>query len=147
MALNARQRIFVAQYIKHKNATRAAKEAGYSENTAYSIGAELLKKPEIKEELTKGVQSITDALGIGPEYILGSLKEVADRCMQKEQVMEWDQDTKQMVPTGEWKFEHVGANKALELLGKYQKLFTDKVEIDDKSGIAEKLRRFKKNGN
>ena len=143
MALNARQRIFVAQYLKHKNATKAAKEAGYSESTAYSIGAELLKKPEIEAELAKGVQSITDALGIGPEYILGSLRTVADRCMQGEKVMEFDPISKEMIETGEWKFEHNGANKALELLGKYQKLFTDKIELEDSSSLAEKLKKFK----
>jgi phage terminase small subunit len=143
MALNARQRIFVAQYLKHKNATKAAKEAGYSEDSAHVIGPRLLENVSVKEELAKGVQSITESLGIGPEYILGSLRQVADRCMQGEKVMEFDPVSKEMVETGEWKFEHNGANKALELLGKYQKLFTDKLEIDDKSGIADKLKKFK----
>lgn len=143
MALNARQRIFVTQYLKHKNATRAAKEAGYSEDSAHVIGPRLLDNVSVKEELTKGVQSITDALGIGPEYILGSLRTVADRCMQGEKVMEFDPVAKEMVETGEWKFEHNGANKALELLGKYQKLFTDKFELEDSSSLAEKLKKFK----
>ena len=31
--------------------------------------------------------------------------------------------------TGEWHFEHSGANKSLELLGKHLKLFTDKLEL------------------
>ena len=30
--------------------------------------------------------------------------------------------------TGEFKFEHSGANKSLELLGKHLGLFTDKIE-------------------
>ena len=45
--LNARQSLFVAEYLKDKNATQAAIRAGYSQKTAGQIGHELLKKPEI----------------------------------------------------------------------------------------------------
>lgn len=38
MSLNAKQRLFVAEYLLDGNATRAAIAAGYSERTAYSIG-------------------------------------------------------------------------------------------------------------
>lgn len=47
MALTQRQRIFCEEYIKTNNATKAAKAAGYSEKTAYSIGNQNLKKLEI----------------------------------------------------------------------------------------------------
>ena len=46
--ITAKQKRFVREYIKDCNATRAAKAAGYSEDTAYQTGYELLKKPEIK---------------------------------------------------------------------------------------------------
>ena len=39
------------EYQKDCNATQAAIRAGYSEKTAYSIGQELLKKPEIQNAL------------------------------------------------------------------------------------------------
>jgi len=146
MALNARQQIFVSAYLAHKNATRAAIEAGYSEKTAHSQGPRLLENVEIKAALAQKVQTLTDKLDIGPEYILRSLREVAERCKQAIPVMEFDHETKTMKETGEWKFEHQGANKALELLGKYQKLWTDKIEIDDQSSLAEKVGRFKKHG-
>jgi len=45
--LNARQEAFCQSYVRYGNATRAAKEAGYSEKTAYQQGHALLKKPEI----------------------------------------------------------------------------------------------------
>ncbi len=45
--LSARQEAFVAEYVKDRNATRAAIRAGYSERTARSIGHENLTKPDI----------------------------------------------------------------------------------------------------
>lgn len=49
MALTSKQQKFVDEYLKDLNATQAAIRAGYSEKTAYSIGQENLKKPEIKK--------------------------------------------------------------------------------------------------
>lgn len=46
--LTRKQRVFVAEYLKTWNASEAARRAGYSEKTAYAIGSELLRKPEIK---------------------------------------------------------------------------------------------------
>lgn len=45
--MNDRQKAFADYYIETGNATEAAKRAGYSEKTAYSMGNENLKKPEI----------------------------------------------------------------------------------------------------
>lgn len=53
MTLNQRQRTFINEYLKSFNATQAAIAAGYSEKTAYSIGSENLKKPEIAAELER----------------------------------------------------------------------------------------------
>lgn len=51
--LTGKQRLFCDYYIKTFNATQSAIKAGYSKNTAYAIGAENLKKPQIKNYLTK----------------------------------------------------------------------------------------------
>ena len=47
MALTAKQEKFITSYIKLGNATDAAVAAGYSPKTAYAIGSENLKKPDI----------------------------------------------------------------------------------------------------
>lgn len=47
VSLNPKQRTFCIEYIKDHNATQAAIRAGYAEKTAYSIGSENLRKPEI----------------------------------------------------------------------------------------------------
>lgn len=46
--LTDKQELFCQRYLIDFNATKAAKEAGYSEDTAYSIGWENLRKPEIQ---------------------------------------------------------------------------------------------------
>lgn len=52
-SLTMKQQAFVERYCTHFNATQAALEAGYSERSAYSIGSENLKKPEIAQALTE----------------------------------------------------------------------------------------------
>ena len=47
LKLNVRQKSFIGFYWETRNATEAAKKAGYSEKTAYSIGQRLLKNVEV----------------------------------------------------------------------------------------------------
>lgn len=48
-----KQIVFVDEYLRTWNATRAAKAAGYSEKTARSMGSENLTKPDIKALIEK----------------------------------------------------------------------------------------------
>jgi hypothetical protein len=56
--LTIKQKRFIEAYLgkANFNITKAAKLAGYSEKTSYSIGSELLKKPEIKEAVSTRLQ-------------------------------------------------------------------------------------------
>ena len=49
--LTEKQRRFIDYYLQTGNAAEAARRAGYSEKTSYSIGHENLKKPEIKSAI------------------------------------------------------------------------------------------------
>ena len=51
--MTAKQKRFCDEYLTDLNATQAAIRSGYSEKTAYSIGNENLKKPEIQEYIQK----------------------------------------------------------------------------------------------
>ena len=51
--MTEKQKRFCEEYLIDLNATQAALRAGYSEKTAYSIGNENLKKPEIQEYIQK----------------------------------------------------------------------------------------------
>ena len=53
--LKDKQLAFVVEYCKDKNATQAAIRAGYSAKTAASIGAENLRKPQIRAEIDRGL--------------------------------------------------------------------------------------------
>lgn len=74
--LSLKQKKFCEEYVISGNATEAAKKAGYSEKTAYSIGTENLKKPEIEKyikELSNGEKNARIATG---EEVLAFFTEV-----------------------------------------------------------------------
>lgn len=125
--LTPKQRMFAAEYRIDFNGTQAAIRAGYSPKTANAQAARLLTKVNIQEEIKQLQNERIEATGISADYVLNSLKSVAERCMQEEQVFDREGN-----PTGEYQFAHAGANKALELLGKYLKLFTDVSETKNK---------------
>lgn len=58
--LTLKQIKFCEEYVLLKNATKAALNAGYSENSAYAIGCENLKKLEIKEYIAKLRKEVED---------------------------------------------------------------------------------------
>lgn len=70
MGLNAKQSLFVAEYLIDSNATQAAIRAGYSEKTAGQIGHELLKKPEIQAQLSKARSERVTRTEISADWVL-----------------------------------------------------------------------------
>lgn len=73
MALTEKQARFVAEYLVDLNATEAAKRAGYSEKTAYSIGFENLRKPEIQDALQKAMADRAKRTEISQDRVLKEL--------------------------------------------------------------------------
>lgn len=124
--LTDKQRIFVAEYIVNLNATKAAIKAGYSQKTASRIGPELLGKTCVQAAIQEALKAREKRTGITADYVLTRLQTVVERCMQSEPVYD-----RKGEPTGDYQFDSSGANRALELLGKHLKLFTDKVEADN----------------
>ncbi len=116
------------EYIKDGNASQASIRAGYSEAAAKEIGSRLLTYANIHEAIEEANKMRSERTNITNDYVLTNLKEVAERCMQKEPVLDKDGNE-----TGTYKFNANGANKSLELLGKHLQMFTDKMEVNVKS--------------
>ena len=135
MALTAKQEAFCEEYMIDLNATQAAIRAGYSERTSSEMGYENLNKPQIADRIAELRAEQTNRTLVDADYVIKGLLSVHERCMQAEPVEAYDSDAKAMMPTGEYKFEHSGANKSLELLGKHLAMFTEKKEVSGTIGI------------
>jgi phage terminase small subunit len=61
MKLTEKQKRFIDYYIQTANATEAAKMAGYSKKTCYSIGNENLNKPDIKAAIHDRLEELKSA--------------------------------------------------------------------------------------
>ena len=77
--MNLRQQLFVRYYLETCNATESAKLAGYSSKTAYSIGEENLKKPEIKKAIQDQQQQLIKRSYITKDRIIEELARYAFR--------------------------------------------------------------------
>lgn len=79
-AVEERYARFVAAYLLHNNATRAATEAGYSAKSAYAQGYALLKKPEIQSAIERGRAEINAAsaerLAVSSDRVIAELAKI-----------------------------------------------------------------------
>ena len=75
--LTEKERIFCHQYIIDWNKSRAAREAGYSENTCAEIGYENLTKPHIKQYIDFIKNDFEKEAGISKLKQLNELHKIA----------------------------------------------------------------------
>ena len=94
--LTPKQDAFVKEYILNGgNGLQAAISAGYSEDSAKEIASENLTKPNIIKALEGHREALEEEFSISAGTKLGWLKEIVERSMQHEQVMDKEG------PTGE----------------------------------------------
>ena len=128
----------MAEYLKDQNATQPAIRSGYSKKTADVQGPRLLGNVRIKAAVEAALGDAAKKAGVSVEYVLSNLKEVVERCMQRSPVMiRQGKDIVQKVDDqgrSVWEFDSMGANKALENIGKHLKMFTEKHEHTGKDG-------------
>ena len=75
--LTAKQKAFVLAYVKHRNATRAAIEAGYSKRTARQVGSENLSKPYIQKAIQKLAAPALEEAQVSVDRIIKELAAIA----------------------------------------------------------------------
>lgn len=156
MALNKKQQAFVEYYLVHWNATEAAKKAGYSAKSAYSIGSENLKKPEIAAH----IRARLDELKMGADEVLLRLAEMGRANMRdfvdisadgrgfinltkaakkgKLHLIKEIEHVQERTVVNETEYIRESMKiklhdqmAALQLIGKHHALFTDKIRVDD----------------
>ena len=125
--MNTMRRKFCDEYLIDCNATQAAIRAGYSPKTAYSIGEENLKKPELKAYIDEQLERIHNEKTADAQEVLEFLTSVM-RGEHTEQTLQLIGDGVQTITDID-----VSAKerlKAAELIGKRYGMFKDGLNVD-----------------
>jgi phage terminase small subunit len=126
--MNAKQKRFCDEYLIDCNATQAAIRAGYSPKTAYSIGVENLKKPELKKYIDEQLERIHNEKTADAQEVLEYLTAVM-RGEHTEQVLKLIGEGVQTITDID-----VAAKerlKAAELIGKRYGMFKDNINLGE----------------
>lgn len=122
--MTVKHKLFVQKYLLTLNASQAAKDAGYSERTAKEIGHELLQREDVKEAIRIEISKIMDEeREVLKARIIGELKQLGFNDLETD--VHRDKNGNALGVTRKDRL------KALELLGKYVSLWTDKLEIQN----------------
>jgi phage terminase small subunit len=111
--------IFADEYLVDFHQTNAAIRAGYSEKTAYSIGNENLKKPEIKAYIAKRIKEKNEEIEKRRFRVLNELEKIAF-----DEIKATKNDDGSLTLSQDYKDKL----KALDLLGKSVAMYTEKLE-------------------
>ena len=106
--------------------TPKVKDAAEHIGMSYDYARKVVTKPHVIQALLESRKRVSERAEIDAAFVLRGAVEVFERCMQDQPVLDSEGN-----PTGEYRFEHSGANKALEIIGKHRavRAFT---EEDDK---------------
>lgn len=166
--LTKKQEVFVAEYLKDGNAGRSARAAGYSAKSAQAQASQLLANPKVREVLAAKHQKRCEKLDFSAEKVLEGLAKLAFFDIRKlynedgslKPITELDDQTANAICGIEVEeaYQHFGGGQAkptgilkkikiadrginLERLGRYHKLFTDKVEVSGLDGLADAIQK------
>lgn len=145
--LTAKQEAFCNEYLVDLNATGAAKRAGYSEDTAYAIGWENLRKPEIQARITELRDAMAKGFNITKERIIQEYSRLAFFDIRKihtvdgalKPVTDWDDDSAAAVAGIEVYEEKVPSDDENENIVVGQ---VKKVKITEKKGALDSLTKI-----
>ncbi len=131
------------------NGREAAKGAGYG--SPDTRASELRKLPAVRRAIDARFKEINDRLGLKAEKVLAYLHDAAfvdpivyENVRSLAELRSLTPEQRRAVvgysytQSGDFVLE-LAIEKSRELLGKHFKLFTDKLEIKDSSGLAAKL--------
>lgn len=135
--------MFVEEYIIDLNATQAAIRAGYSKKTAGQIGEQNLKKLEIQQAINKKLAEKKEKLIMKQDEILERLTQQGRREATDYQVVITEKPVtnekgdvvaiEKLPEIVEVPTQNKDVIKALETLGKYYVMWTDKQEVTQRN--------------
>lgn len=166
-ALNDQERLLVKEFLVDLDGKQAALRAGYSKNNPSVMASLVLARPHVKREIEKGLTERLRSIDLRADRTLYEIKNLAFANMQdfvqmgedglpfldfsqltREQwaaVQEYTEDATGGTGDGERKvvmrrrIKLAPKSHALELLAKYFKLLTEKVEVDLSDDLVKKL--------
>lgn len=167
--LTLKQSAFVDHYLLTGNATESALKAGYNgdKNTLGVIGSQLIRSLKVKQEINRrlgnSVASSLEVLERLTQHARGDLTDVLDENGELNLKLARKRGTSKLLkrvkvktryekdadgdlhPVTEREYEIHDPQAALEKLGRFHKLFTDKVEVEQPqiNGIEEALKEVK----
>jgi|CXWL01.1.fsa_nt_gi phage terminase small subunit len=146
--LRPKQLLFVQEYLVDFNATQAAIRAGYSRKTARSIAQENLTKPIIVEAIAIEQNRLTAETELTIERVLYQLacvcffdfRKLFDTRGQPKQPYELDPETAAAVAglniiDGQPKYRICSKTEALNMAGRYLKLFKEDAPTQPQAGM------------
>jgi len=120
--MTPREILFVKEHLKTLNGTQAAIQAKYKagENNASAAvqASRLLRDPRIRAYRDALLRESVEDMALTSDNVLLRLTEIYQRCMAAVPVMMWDEQKREWVESGVWKFDAKGATKALEQIAK-----------------------------
>lgn len=151
--MTKKQKRFCEEYLIDLNATQAAIRAGYSPETAYSIGQENLKKPEMRARIDKVMAERSKRTGVNADRVVRELAKIAfvnaaDVINAEDATLRKDAADEDLAAIQAVKVKTFGEDglerevkmadklKALELLGKHLGLFEDRLKIAGSEQLA-----------
>lgn len=143
MKLTKKQEMFVEEYIIDLNATQAAIRAGYSKKTAGQIGEQNLKKLEIQQAINEKLAEKKEKIIMKQDEILERLTQQGRREATDYQVVITEKPVtnekgdvvaiEKLPEIVEVPTQNKDVIKALETLGKYYVMWTDKQEVTQRN--------------
>ena len=166
--MTKKQKRFVEEYLIDLNATQAAIRAGYSPDTAKSIGSENLTKPDIQARIAKAMAERSRRTGVNADRVVMELAKIAfvnagdvidaETATVKPDAARDDTAAIQSVKVKtfgedglEREIKMADKLKALELLGKHLGMFKDKLELSgtletEKTKLDDLIRQMRGGG-
>ena len=135
--LTQKQKLFCLEYLKDFNATRSYKQVYWvSQKAAEASGPRLLGNVRVSNYLASKAQQKIEKAETGVEFVLDTLNQVIQIWLGNKSVELEEGKPKKVLDLS-------NVNSALEKLGKYHKMYTDKVEQD--TSLQIKIVSFRKN--